>query len=75
MSYMAWIRDWTVLGVNCIGYQNWGLIVDFKVDDHAMQSVFKPPTDSAAFADNVVAPQVICSKPQSDLCHNIPLGQ
>ena len=52
-SYNVWIRDWTFLLVNYTGYKNDRLV-------HKQQ-----PADSAAPGRQVVvAPQVICSKPQ-----------
>jgi len=45
-----------ILVVNYTGYQNSRLVL---ISFHKWQ-----PADRAAFADNVVAPQVICSKPQ-----------
>jgi len=61
-SYMVWIRDWTFLVVYYTGYQNSRL-----VHNNSQLTV-------QAFADNVVAPHLICSKPQPQvpICHNIP---
>ena len=56
--------------VNCVGYQNSRLVYTGYQSSRLVHK--QQPADGAAPGRHVMAPQVICSKPQPHVGHNIP---